>query len=235
MYNNFMSVNKVQNLPQINIDLYSLYHIMSSPKLDDYQKLEFVRRNRQEIRNLMARKISNPEFFNMMQNRPLIKFRPLKNSYTKAGDKILFAKSMDILPSQVSDYVKNITFIMSDINQMSKLPIDKMDTIKTYVYRHGSNAQVATFLDYELKTSKDILKTLKTTLDYGTGGAADHYVRPIHRMTNKVLLNMFNVIDDNLKAAEASGIISAGKKETIAHEVLVRLYSIQYDQKIIKL
>ena len=96
---------------------------MSSPKLDDYQKLEFVRKNRQEIKNLMARKISNPEFFNMMQNRPLIKFRPLRNSYTKAGDKILFAKSMDILPSQVGDYIKNVTSAMADINQMGKLPI----------------------------------------------------------------------------------------------------------------
>ena len=235
MYNNFMSVNKIESISNRSLDLYSLYHIMSSPKLDDYQKLEFVRKNRQEIKNLMARKISSPEFFNMMQNRPLIKFRPLKNSYTKAGDKILFAKSMDILPSQVGDYIKNVTSAMADINQMGKLPMDKMDTIKTYVYRHGSNEQVATFLDYELKTSKDMLKTLQTTLDYGTGGAADHYVRPIHRMTNKVLLNMFNIINDNLKAAEASGIISAGKKESIAHEVLVRLYSIQYDQKIIKL
>ena len=230
-----MSVNKIENISHRSLDLYSLYHIMSSPKLDDYQKLEFVRKNRMEIKNLMARKISNPEFFNMMQNRPLIKFRPLKNSYTKAGDKILFAKSVGILPSQVSDYVKNVTHAMSDMNQMSSLPMDKMDAIKTYVYRHGSNEQVAILLDYELKSSKDMLKTLKKTLDYGTGGAADHYVRPIHRMTNKVLLNMFNVIDDNLKAAQASGIISSDKKETIANEVLVRLYSIQYNQKIIKL
>lgn len=235
MYNNPMSVNKIESISERSLDLYSLYHIMSSPKLDDYQKLEFVRKNRQEIRNLMARKISSPEFFNMMQNRPLVKFRPLKNSYTKAGDKILFSKSMNILPSHVSDYVKNVTAAMKDINQMKNLPIDKMDTIKTYVYRHGSNEQVAIFLDYELKTSKDFLKTLKTTLDYGTGGMADHYVRPIHRMTNKTLINLFNIIDDNLKAAEASGIISAGQKETIAHEVLVRLYSVQYDQKIIKL
>lgn len=230
-----MSVNKIENISHRSLDLYSLYHIMSSPKLDDYQKLEFVRKNRMEIKNLMARKISNPEFFNMMQNRPLIKFRPLKNSYTKAGDKILFAKSVGILPSQVSDYVKNVTHAMSDMNQMSSLPMDKMDAIKTYVYRHGSNEQVAILLDYELKSSKDMLKTLKKTLDYGTGGAADHYVRPIHRMTNKVLLNMFNVIDDNLKAAQASGIISSDTKETIANEVLVRLYSIQYNQKIIKL
>ena len=41
--------------------------------------------NRNEIKHLMDRKISNPEFFNMMQNRPLIKFRPIRNSYTKWG------------------------------------------------------------------------------------------------------------------------------------------------------
>ena len=228
-----LSVNKIEKLGT-NLDLYSLYKIMSSPKLDDYQKLEFVRINRNEIKHLMDRKISNPEFFNMMQNRPLIKFRPIKNSYTKWGDKILLSKSLGILPSQVSDYVKNVTNAIADIKQMKNMPIDKLDSIKTYVYRHGSSEQVTIFLDYELKNSKDFLKTLRNTLSYGMGGVAEHYARPVHRLTNKTLINLFNVIHDNLDIAETKGIVTSGQKEQIAHEVLVRLYSIQQDQKIIK-
>ena len=229
-----MYINKIESVSNKSLDIYSLYHIMSSPKLDDYQKIEFVKKNRQEIKHIMERKISNPEFFNMMQNRPLIKFRPLKNSYTKWGDKIIFSKSLGILPSQVDGYVKQVTSAMCDMNKMNKLPVDKMDSIKTYVYRHGANEQVAIFLDYELKNAKNFLKTLKSTLDFGTGGMADYYVRPIHRMTNKTMINLFNIIDNNLKSAQSKGILTEAQREKIAHEALVRLYSIQYEQKIIK-
>ena len=229
-----LSVNRIEKLNSGNLDIYSLYKIMSSPKLDDYQKLEFVRINRNEIKHLMDRKISNPEFFNMMQNRPLIKFRPIRNSYTKWGDKILLSKALGILPSQVTEYVKNVTYAVGGISQMKNLPMEKIDSIKTYVYRHGSSEQVGIFLDYELKNSKNFLKTLKATLSYGTGGVAEHYVRPIHRLTNKTMINLFNIIDKNLNAAEMKGFINSAQKEQIAHEVLVRLYSIQQDQKIIK-
>lgn len=232
-YNHFMSlsVNGIEKLNSVNLDIYSLYKIMTSSRLDDYQKLEFVRVNRVQIKHLMDREISNPEFFNMMQNRPLIKFRPIKNSYTKWGDKILLSKTLGILPSQVTEYVKNVTNAICDIKQMKNLPIEKIDSIKTYVYRHGSSEQVGIFLDYELKNSQDLIKTLKTTLSYGAGGVAEHYVRPIHRLTNKTMINLFNIIDDNLNVAETKGIINSGQKEQIAYEVLVRLYSIQQDQK----
>ena len=225
-----MKISEISNLPKL--DTYSLHKILISDNLTDYEKIRFIHNNRTQIHHIMEIKLSNSEFLDMMQSRPLIKFRPLKNSYTKWGDKVILAKSLGILPSQLSDYIKNVTSAMQDINKMSKLPIDKMDSIKTYVFRHGTQSQVVNFLDYELKNSKDFLKTLHSTLEYGNGGMADYFIRPIHRMKNQTLIDLYNVIDTNLNRVQKSGIITEIQKHQASEWALAQICNIQYNSEL---
>ena len=225
-----MNVEKISNLPAL--DTYSLHKILTSNKLSDYEKMMFVKNNRTQIHHIMEVKLSNSEFLDMMQSRPLVRFRPLKNSYTKWGDKVILAKSLGILPSQLNDYIKNVTNAMQNINQMGKLPTNKIDSIKTYVFRHGTQEQVVTFLDYELKNSKNILKTLHSTLEYGNGGMADYFVRPIHRMKNQTLVDLYNVIDANLLSAQKNGTINNIQKEKASEWALAQILNIQYNSKL---
>ena len=213
-----------------SLDIYTLHKILTSDKITDYEKIRFVQRNRTQIHQIMEVKLTNPEFFNMMQSRPLIKFRPLKNSYTKWGDKIILSKSLGILPSQLADYIKNVSDALSDINNIKNLPMGQLDSIKTYVYRHGTQKQVVTFLDYELKHSKDILKTIQTTLEYGNGGIADYFSRPIHRMKNQTMLDLYNTLDTNITASK----LSEEQKSTIRELALAQIINIQNNSKLIK-
>ena len=219
-----MKVSKISNIPKL--DTYSLHKILISDKITDYDKMLFIKNNRTHIHNIMSVKLSDSEFLDMMQNRPLIRFRPLKNSYTKWGDKIILAKSLGILPSQLNEYIKNVTAALQDVNKMDKLPIGKIDSIKTYVYRHGTQEQVVTFLDYELQNSKDFLKTLHATLSYGNGGMADYFVRPVHKMKNKTLIDMYKVINYNLNCHKET------LPENISEQILAQLWNIQYNSKL---
>ena len=215
------------------MDIYELYKIMSSNKISDYQKMQFIHNNRTQIHNVMKTKITNSEFLDMMGTRPLIRFRPLKNSYTKWGDKALLAKALGISTAQVPEYIRNVTLAMQDLNQMHKLPLGQMDTIKTYVYRHGTSGEVVAFLDYELKNAKDLQKTLISTLQYQNGSLAEYFVRPIHRMSNKTFLNLFDVIHKNIEKAVKDRIITAEISEKLSQNSLAQLYNIQYNSKFI--
>ena len=225
------------NIPKIEAVNFNIVHqVLTSNKISESQKIQFLRNNKTEIEQLIDIKEPIPtgkEYAILMKNRPLIKFRPLKNSFKKRGDKILLAKSLGIPLSEVDSYIQNVTEAMSEINQLSFLPEDKIDSIKTYVFRHGSKDQVVSCLEYELMKSKDILKTLYTTLEYHTGGAADYFLRPIHRMDNKTLLKIYNVIDKQLNNAEICNNITKEQNQKIAEWALIRIYKIQNNNKLI--
>lgn len=227
-----MRIDKIRGF-EPNLDTYSIHKVLTSDRLTDYDKIRFVRNNRTQIHHIMEIKLTNSEFLDMMQSRPLVRFRPLRNSYTKWGDKVILAKSLGILPSQLDEYIKNVSQAMNNINSMSKLPIGKMDSLKTYVFRHGTQEQVVTFLNYELKNSKDFLKTLHKTLEYGNGGMADYFVRPIHRMKDKTFVDLYNVIDTNLNATHNSGLITDTQKANASEWILAQLINIQQNSKLI--
>ena len=63
-----MKISKVEN-----IDLETLQKIMGSTKITDSQKIEFLKSNRAEIRNLLHIDITSSEFKGIMKNRPLQK------------------------------------------------------------------------------------------------------------------------------------------------------------------
>ena len=216
-----------------NINLYTVREVLTSNKISQSQKIEFIRSNKTEIEKALDVKISAPEFKWIMKNRPLQKFRPVKNSFTKRGDRVFLANVLGIEPAELDDYISNVTDALANIDKLSFLPKDKLDAIKTYVYRHGSKDAIVVFLEHELAESKDILKTLYSTLEYHTGGVADYFIRPIHRMSNLTMVKLYNVIDKSLKNAYKSGSISEQQSNDIAHWALIRIYQIQNNSKFL--
>ena len=208
--------------------------VLESGKITRDQKIKFIRKNHSEISQLVDEKISGSAFRAIMKNRPLIIFKPLKNSYTKAGDKKLLAIALGIKPMSVDGYIKNMTLqvrSMQDLDAMGISP-DKYQEVKTYVFRHGTKEQVINYLDYELAHAKNILQMLYHILEYNSGGVADYFIRPIHRLDNGTMLNIYNTIDKNLKASQASGKISDVQAQETAEWALARIYKIQNNQRL---
>lgn len=226
-----MNVTAIESLTPITLS--KVHEILTSDKISRREKTDFVRHYRIEIQQAIDVKISGTEFKWIMSKRPLQKFKPLKNSLTKRGDKIMLANMLDIEISEIDNYILNIEDALKDINKLDFLPKNKLDAIKTYIYRHGSKDDIITFLDYELKTSTDILKTLYRTLDYHTGGLADYFIRPIHKMSDLTMIKIYNIIDKNLKAAIKTGAISDKQYNDIAKKVLIRIYQIQHNSQFI--
>ena len=222
-----MNISRIEPL-----NFNTIYKIMTATHIPASQKEQFFMANKLEISKIMEGKLSSSEFKGMMKSRPLKLFKPLKNSYTKAGDKKILAEALGINPSDVSDYVHNIAEDIKNGN-IEDIPKDKIEIAKTYAYRHGKKEDVVSFLDYELATAGDILGVLYRTLSNNTGGAADYFVRPIHRMNNTTLVNLYDIVDKNLKTARYSGNISEMDHERTAEWALVRIYEIQNNQKLI--
>ena len=121
------------------MDLHTVYSVLSSNKLTDSQKTQYLRHNRVQIQGLVDARLPGIAFKGLMKNRPLQKFKFLKNSYTKRGDKILLAMTLGIEPPDVDEYIDGIVSKQfSEFSDLDFLDKDKLDAIKTYVYRHGS-------------------------------------------------------------------------------------------------
>lgn len=229
---------KIDKIDKINpvgdLDLYMVREVITSSKITADQKIKFIKKNHSEISHLVDEKISSSDFKTIMNNRPLRLFKPLKNSYTKAGDKKLLAIALGIKPNEVDNYIKNINLqvrSMQDINTMG-ISKDNYEEVKTYIFRHGEKEQVINFLDYELSHAKNILHVLYHTLEYNSGGVADYFIRPIHRLDNGTMLGIYNVVDKNLKAGRASGKISDVQAQETAEWALARIYKIQNNQRL---
>ncbi len=226
-----MEVSAINSITPITLS--KVHEVLTSNKISQREKTDFVRHYKTEIQEAIDVKLSGAEFKWIMSKRPLQKFKPLKNSLTKRGDKIILSEMLEIEPCEVENYISNVEDALADINKLGFLPKDKLDAIKTYIYRHGSKDEIVEFLDYELKTSGDILKTLYRTLDYHTNGLADYFIRPIHRMSDLTLIKLYNVIDKNLKNAMKTGSISEEQYYKTAKQTLIRIYQIQNNSKLI--
>ena len=222
-----MDVGKIEN-----IDLNTIQKVLASKKISESEKTEFLNSNFVKISQVIDRGISASEYAHMMQSRPLQRFKPIKNSYTKRGDKILLAKSLGIKTSEVDDYIKaqSDKILMSE--NVEELKNSELDTIQTYVFRHGSKEEVLAFLDYQLSTAANLLKELYSTLKYNTGGIADFYSRPIHRMSNGQLVQIYDCVDNHLDLAKQNGQITDMQKEETAKWALMRIYQIQNNSKL---
>ncbi len=214
------------------ISFNEIQKILSSEKLTDAQKAEFIKNNSKEIKNTLKKEISKTEFLQLMQNRPLIKFRPLKNSFTKKGDKILLAKSLNIKENEINNYIYSIINTNFDIKE--NITKNNIEKLKTYIYRHGNKSQVIAFLEYELSDVKTTLEKLYKTMQDNSGGLCDYFSRPIHRMDNKTLAKLYNVIDKSLKKSVNEGNLTKEQYNSTAQWALVRIYQIQNNSKLIR-
>ena len=157
-----------------NIDLYTIQKVFTSDKISDSQKVAFFKQHHGDITEVIRQTISSKEFAHMMKGRPLIKFRPLKNSFTKRGDKILLAKALGIESSEIDFMIDSMVSDMKAEKDLAKHSPENLEKVRTYVFRHGKKDQLVAFLDYKLNDVKDIVKYLYHTLEYNTGGLADY-------------------------------------------------------------
>lgn len=220
-------MDKIQ--PINSIDALEVYKILSSEKLTDAQKAQFIKKNSVAIKNLAKTDITQNEFKELMAHRPLIRFRPLKNSFTKQGDDIMFAKSVGITKKEIKKYINSII----DNNFENQHP-ENIEKAKAYVYRHGTKAQVISFLEYELSDVKTTLQKLYKTLEDNSGGLADYFSRPIHRMDNITLGKLYNTIDKSLRNSANAGYVKPDEINTHAQWALVKIYEIQNNSKLIR-
>lgn len=222
---------KIEKINAISFD--NIHKIMKSNQISHTQKAQFIRANNSKIKDISEFKVTSAEYNQIMEQRHLRKFRPIKNSFTKRGDKILLAKSLGIKPSEVAGYVKKVSNDIKEMNELTFLSPDEVEQMKTYVFRHGSKDELVNFLDYELMQSKDVVESLYTTLEYHTGGVADYFIRPIHRLDNNTLVKIYNVIDKNLGKAYETGNINREDNDKISKMALIRIYQIQNNNKLI--
>ena len=224
----------VQSISSITtIDLPTIHQVLSSSNISESQKADFVKQHAEQIRHVFNGHISLAEYKFIMNNRPLRKFRFLKNSITKRGDRIFLAITLGVDPAELDDYIGDVEDTITNFDDLSFLPQDKLDAIKTYIYRHGSKDEIVSFLDYELRTARDITKTLYRTLKYHTGGVADYFIRPVHKMSNYTMVKLYNVIDKNIRSAIGTGSITEEQYNETARWALTRIYDIQNNSKLI--
>lgn len=218
--------------PISSIDYIKIHEVLSSSSLTNRQKVEFIKKNEGQIKSTLKLEITKDEFKQMMANRPLIRFRPLKNSFTKRGDDIILAQSLGIDTTDIRKYINSIIDMNFDIQ--TDADKGKIDKLRTYVYRHGTKEQVVAFLDNELSDVKNVLKILYKTLDDNSGGVADYFMRPIHRMDNNTMRRVYNTIDKSLKASADAGYMDEAKLKETSEWALVRIYQIQNNSRVLR-
>ena len=223
-----MGIEKVEPVSFDNI-----YKILSSTRISDKTKQQYIENHKLEIKNVMLQNITSVEFKEILGKRALQKFRPLKNSFTKQGDKMLLAKALEIPIYEIPKYIKNVTVALKQIDGLKFLPKDKLEMLKTYIYRHGSKDELVLFLDYELSKANNIVNTLYKTLEYHNHGIADYFIRPIHRLDNKTLIKIYKIINKHIKQSYKLGKTSDIESEKIAKWALIQLYKIQNNSQFI--
>jgi len=218
--------------PIEKIDYIKIHEVLASERLTNAQKANFIKKYETQVKSALNIDITKNEFKKLMENRPLIKFRPLKNSFTKQGDDIILAQALGIDKKDIKSFINSI--INSNFEIHNRIKQDDIEILKTYIYRHGTANQVVAFLEYELSDAKDILQKLYKTLEENSGGLADYFMRPIHRMSNITLGKLYNTIDKSLKNAAHAGFISSDECNSHAEWALVRIYQIQNNSRLIK-
>ncbi len=220
---------KVKPIIPINAD--TVQRVLSCPKLTDVQKADFLKHNEYEVKAVMKTEISKQDFAYMMKHRPLKRGKPIKNSFTKRGDKILLGEALGINPHQVDNFISNIIKNNFDPKTATEKEIG---LVKTYVFRHGKQEEALAFLDHELSNPVTVLQKLYKILDENDGGLVEYYSRPIHYMNNKTLEKIYTTIDKRLKNGIDIGGYSEEDSASIALWALSKIYEIQNNSKLIR-
>jgi len=227
-----LTISQITYAP--NIDVYSIRHIMSSNALTDAQKAKFIVNNQAEIKAVMKTTLSSDEYNIIMNNRHLLIYKPLRNAFTKRGDKVLLAQALGVSPQDIELYLKETTSTLQKTGNLDFINGDKDKCLSTYVFRHGTKEQLLTFFDYQLRNARNIEKTIKDSLNYGNGGIADYFYRPIHRLNDKTMAQLSNVIFTNINNAVEKGLLTESDANELASYALTQMYIIQENNHPIK-
>lgn len=215
-----------------SIDAITVSRVLGSNKLTYQQKAEFIKQNSSAIKQIAKSEITEDELEMILKKRPLIRFRPLKNSFTKRGDKILLAKSLGIESKEVNSYINKV--VDSGFKTDEKVSAEDISKVGNYVFRHGTKQQVIKFVDYELSDAKFTLERLYRLVDENDGGLFEYFSRPIHRMDNITLSKLYNVVSKNLNNSAKEGYLDKDKLDSVAEFALVKIYQIQNNSKLIR-
>lgn len=71
-------------------------------------------------------------------------------------------------------------------------------------------------------------------MENNSGGLADYFSRPIHRMDNITLSKLYNTIDKSLQTSADAGYIKRDELNSHAQWALVKIYEIQNNSKVIR-
>lgn len=195
---------------------------LSEKDIEDIKKLYLLNENNKNIL-----KLTNTEYKTLLNKRPLLKFRPLRNSFLKKGDKKLLAASLEIKETQVKNYIYN--YIKNGFKSLSQ---DKKEMLNAYVYRHGTKDQALSFFENELSNAKSALKRLYKTLDKNSGGLYYYFERPCHLLDNKTAHSIHTIIKYGLDNAQKQGFVTEDINKTACEWALRQIYDIQSNQKL---
>src|SRR5574344_569555 len=93
----------IEKISQTDV-LNAIRKLESTQAVCKVDKQEFT----QVVNNHATINMSQKEYKTIMQQRPLIKYRPARNSFIKKGDKALLAQGLGIDESNLDDYLKQI-------------------------------------------------------------------------------------------------------------------------------
>lgn len=208
---------------------YQAAKILSLNSVSDSQKAEIIKQFPDSPQKLQFQ-ISRSEFAQIMKNRPLVRFRPIKNSFLKRGDRMILATALNIETSQLDSTIANVVESNFSINR--SISKDNIEQVKEYIYRHGSKDQLIEVLKNELSDVGTTLKKLYKLLDDETGGLYRYFERPCHFMDNNTMRKINNVITGSLDNAQNSGVISLEQNQKMADYALRKIYDIQNNSRI---
>lgn len=222
-----INISKIENF---TLNATNLCKILDSKKLSDRQKFEFINNNKTSIDKILNEELDKCDFYCIMARRPLLRFRPFLNSFTKRGDKKLLAKALGIPEEKVNSYI--------DLLIKRGFPVtystDNIYKTMSYVYRHGRKDQVKVFFEYELVNSKNLLNTLKNSLEHNGHGVSEYFARPIHRMSGQTFTDLFSIVQSNLENALKDKKITKEEYDTFLHWSLVKMYEIRNKSRLIQ-
>lgn len=208
---------------------------LSQKEVDDIEKFYLLQKS-----NAKALHMTKNEYQSLLKQRPLLRYRPLKNSFLQKGDKKLLAAGLDIDNVNVNKYIESIVESNFDIQEANKnmdvdfstLTPDRLQMIKDYIYRHGAKEQAMALFENELSDASSALQRLYKTLRKESGGVFDYFDRPCHLLDNKTAHKMHNVIKYSLDEAQQSGFITEDVNKTACEWALKQIYAIQSNQNL---
>lgn len=179
-------------------------------------------------------KMAGNEYKALIKARPLIKYRPLKNSFAKRVDRGLLAEGLNIPEEDVEKYIQAVidknfdeNYYVELSNCKKTIKQEEINMARAYVYRHGKQEQVLSYFDNELTTSGNALKTMYETLNDEISGIASYYYRPCHPLSSDHAKTMYDIIKKHIAKAHKEGKINEEVALKTAQDALDIIIKIQ--------